>query len=455
MNENEIGVNATNSERAIVCETGTIIGRQVYNVPGSDEQRHRNNQFLAGGYDDFGAVHFGTQFEVNESRFIVKSLSAPFSPTNAATANISPTDFFQENTFIEELPACNENAECGLRRAPTTSEVLENARSLAIRSDFVESPYSEMLNWESKRYLLNLIEQHPNLLNQATEINTYYDAERNSDAFDLIKLKQGWREISAYRDLEIDNLNTLSLQLIEEINTLREAYQNTISETEKESLKASIKSNMLEFQELQTQVSSLKDSIQTLIQNRLVSINFDNTLINNSNLISSNEKLVNSIYLSALLNEDSSLSEIQEQALFEVANQCPKIGGRSVYKARTLYNLLVEYTVFEDSELCLETVEERSLVEQDNGVNATTLQMFVYPNPSYESFNVELNYIDSQNEVILKIYDLTGRLVKIQVLDQLVTSISSDDLSNGVYVCGLHVNNIRTGTRKVVVLNNK
>ncbi len=78
-----------------------------------------------------------------------------------------------------------------------------------------------------------------------------------------------------------------------------------------------------------------------------------NTGISTSDLIETNEKTVNDVYLETVGKDVDMFTTDQTSALFNIANQCPMLGGNAVFKARSLYWLIDDAYDFDDAALCL------------------------------------------------------------------------------------------------------
>ena len=102
-----------------------------------------------------------------------------------------------------------------------------------------------------------------------------------------------------------------------------------------------------------------------------------NTGVATNELIEANEKTVNDIYLSTVGKDVDVFTATQASDLFDIASQCPMLGGNAVFKARSLYWLIDDLHDFDDAEICLPYgIIVKSLVEHE--ANAVS----VLPNPT-------------------------------------------------------------------------
>ena len=102
-----------------------------------------------------------------------------------------------------------------------------------------------------------------------------------------------------------------------------------------------------------------------------------NTNVGTTKLIETNEKQVNEIYLSTVGKDVDTFTVDQTNTLFYIANQCPMVGGNSVYRARSLYRLIDDEQQFDDPMLCLQHgIIVKSLVAREMNI------IGVVPNPT-------------------------------------------------------------------------
>lgn len=154
-----------------------------------------------------------------------------------------------------------------------------------------------------------------------------------------------------------------------------------------------------------------------------------NASIQAGNILEQNLKTVNDLYLRTVLSDIHTLTTEQFEAVREVAEQCPLIGGKSVYMARVLYNL-VESRTFDDELIC-STGEERQAklaVRSKPGVR-------LYPNPA--NGQVNLVFGASQQDVMCQLFSTDGRMVWQGRFEQpgLQVSLDLSGIPPGVYYC--------------------
>jgi len=120
------------------------------------------------------------------------------------------------------------------------------------------------------------------------------------------------------------------------------------------------------------------------------------------------------MYLHYLENVMSSADSAEVTTL---ANLCPITGGKCVYQARALYDMIYDTLVFFPNN-CPDTVVFDSIAERHSapplpkGDTATNgnQQYTLYPNPNNGNFVLQQNIADQQ-PVISEIWDVTGRSI--------------------------------------------
>ena len=163
---------------------------------------------------------------------------------------------------------------------------------------------------------------------------------------------------------------------------------------------------------LQTNVHALSalsaQAIEQATNSRVLSVEgvkAANAAIATSEVIEANEKMVNEIYLSTVAKDIDGFSADQVADLFDMANQCPLIGGNAVYRARALYALIDNEQDFDDLALCLPFGIEIRSADQTNDRAAS-----VIPNPT-DDLATLIYRLDDGASGSLVLYDAIGKEV--------------------------------------------
>ena len=242
LNLNNLGKTGDPANFGLDCFAGTILGQQVFNVPGTDLQRHRGNKFVASTYSLYGARHRATVLELQGSQFFVPNQLPPYYPPASGIAAVEPLSFFEANATLEEIQACEFNTECTSGQAPN-SVINANDRNAA-RGTFSGTSYSEMLNWESAQYLWRKLDRNRNMLGQDIVIDSFYQANHTNSISKLFEVQQ---ELVAFDTTVLRETKILS----DSINSLFAS------------------DNLSELEQLQLRLEQVRQKIQGIFRNRI------------------------------------------------------------------------------------------------------------------------------------------------------------------------------------------
>jgi hypothetical protein len=162
-----------------------------------------------------------------------------------------------------------------------------------------------------------------------------------------------------------------------------------------------------------------------------------------------NEKAINEICLDVLLNDKTVLTESQQRTVTDIANQCPKVGGDAVFKARTLYQMIESKLFIDDDKNCEQVA---SLVNNDIETikaNIPTKYFGVYPNPTKDFIQLEAENLSENGEWLI-----INAMGKVAVRYQ-QTKVTADirDLPTGVYFVSYRSEGVERFNSKFVKTN--
>jgi hypothetical protein len=131
--------------------------------------------------------------------------------------------------------------------------------------------------------------------------------------------------------------------------------------------------------------------------------------------------------------------------LVEIAEQCPLDGGKAVFEARALRNHIDRWN-YEYIDICEEN-NEKSL---DNIYTDHENETHIYPNPCSGVFYL---YNRSELELILKLFDFTGREILSEKIDgNLIKEIQLKNVNSGIYLYKLINDEIEIKSGKISVI---
>lgn len=192
--------------------------------------------------------------------------------------------------------------------------------------------------------------------------------------------------------------------------------------------------------------------------NKLLSQNNANSISNlttaqttNSSLFTHNivEQNFRDVFAIIIDNRKTdSLSSNQISQLKAIAIQCPYESGPSVYNARVLLSRIDNTVYRNDCENAKPAIHKSPIEAAANGTAIT-----VFPNPANNMLNVAI-HLEQGQTAILKVYDLTGKLVLSKTLNENtdVSEISTVSLSEGMYIYKINTNGTTVNTGKLSII---
>ncbi|CAN5482444.1 hypothetical protein BH11BAC2_BH11BAC2_13050 [soil metagenome] len=189
-----------------------------------------------------------------------------------------------------------------------------------------------------------------------------------------------------------------------------------------------------------------------LIQLEQVKINTKDSLLNllatvsDNSLQSKNEKFMTQFYLNHIFQTQFIYSQPETDSLFYIANLCPYLGGKAVYKARAALRWVTDTLVYDDETTCL--ISSMRLKEEDNA--GATVQLIGNPfsKNSMLQFSAAL-----QEKGIVKVVSLQGEIIKEEIIPESTISLplTGLNLPGGMYLIKIYTKITTFNTVKLVV----
>lgn len=283
------------------------------------------------------------------------------------------------------------------------------------------SDSNEIYGWESKTNLMLRLLTHSDLLGTDPTIDAFYFANVNNRLgrfASLEKLMYYTNPLNENLINQVDiSLNQINdkLKTLDSLQLLYPLAGNSYDSTAISQLKI-ITQNALTI--------NYEDANNSYIQSEDVYLDYLDSLVllNNvldpSNIIQNNIKELNDIILHTIGRGINTFTSIQTNTLFEIANQCPFVGGRSVGIARILYSYYNSY-VFNDSLLCSNI---QPIVSSSEALKAKDFEVF--PNPSDNGFNITIPKMFNESILNLELLNIDKIAIKTQI------NLNSKDISN-------------------------
>lgn len=174
----------------------------------------------------------------------------------------------------------------------------------------------------------------------------------------------------------------------------------------------------------------------------------ENDAVDATQIFELNEQAFNHIYLNSIAKHAYPFDIGTEDALFDIASQCPYDGGKSVFKARNLYSLINSGYFFDDTNLC-DTTRSPRITNQK--------QRFffnVYPNPTSNTVTISYTITDHLNVDFVVENILNETIYKGRVnLNNTLMSLDFKDQAAGVYLFKFQEESAMLGSGKIIVIH--
>ena len=165
-----------------------------------------------------------------------------------------------------------------------------------------------------------------------------------------------------------------------------------------------------------------------------------------------NEKMVNRIYFSSLMQQNGELTEEQIAVLETIAQQDRSTGGAAVERALSLLpdcNDVKENIMNLELESVIESVEHLNSPEAEEVDKASFRETIVYPNPADSQVTVGFS---QERTGLLTLRDMTGKIClqsSIRSTNEVIMDLVG--LSPGVYLLQLVTDSGVISLEKIIV----
>lgn len=294
---------------------------------------------------------------------------------------------------------CNQFQERGEKRLTALDVQVAN-------DDLENDPYTDETKWMLKGDLYKKLDEQPELQDSLLIMAEFYTDLQDSPIADFKAIDDEQSALYAVESNLVDQMHANREQaedlMVLVMGGLEQLADNTLSSAQRQALIESIR----EYQETISDLSvSNSAALQVAADAKAATagtVQASNAAIPTSELIEENQKTVNDMHLATIGKDVDTFTPEQAAALFDVANQCPMIGGNAVFKARSLYLLIDDAYEFDDVALCLpHGIAVKNLVAfEPNAV-------VVVPNPTIDEATLVLTQ-QLEGTVIFVVYDALG-----------------------------------------------
>jgi hypothetical protein len=356
----------------------------------------------------------------------------------APTTTGAFTWFLQQSPQIAPYDCYSANY-CGWNGEGTNSTFrISNLDSLIATDSLQPIVYTQELKKIAIDYLYEKLSLSPNLSENNSLLQDFKENKDETTLSDVVEVRTAANNLY---NPSIETLLNNNYALIKghfaQLNYNESLLTSSLSLSLQDSLNLLAQDSML-YAEIK-QLENANQVLLSVIDNqRLSDVNgliVENGIIMTSELMQQNEKAVNNIYFNTIEQGNLFLDATQQSVLESIIYQCPIIGGISVYKARSLYEMINDNVEYNDNSACnaagvsLRTTQPNEQIEkvQENKVT-------LYPNPAQNEVSFEFSQT-LDKEYTLFIYDVLGKKIQ-QLIIPKATNLYKLNLTNypqGIY----------------------
>jgi Secretion system C-terminal sorting domain len=168
-----------------------------------------------------------------------------------------------------------------------------------------------------------------------------------------------------------------------------------------------------------------------------------------------NEKIINEIYFTTVAKGNLDYTESQKATLSDIAQQCPIVGGRSVYTARAMYATVANINYNDITACALQNINFRTVKPKETAKKVEMTSGFaIAPNPA-STYAILKSTQALSDDAQVSLYDIYGRCVSTTVVAKgaYQANINTSDLVAGIYMCKITANDTTLFVTKLSIIN--
>ncbi len=424
------------------------IGLRLNKTAVIDTQYHAGNRWIGSYGSNYGAVNMNADSSqaLASSLFIVDlNLGSTYFP-NTPLSNPNNTGWFYDT--LGNYYSCNTPVSCNAWREED-DKGSEELKMRIVEDEVLTSDYIPESKTIAKEYLYHKLKLDNSLLNSNNLFQSFAAGHDSTAIGRLFSISSLLNAISKWDSTSKDYLNSLnvSMQLLIDslytLDSLQLADANANYQTAREWLLLWLDFN----HELKKILIQEHDSLNLLLINQLSEMNIT---VESDEIPLINEKVVNEAYIEYYENGKDALN-FNLEVLTGIASQCPYKGGKAVYRARVLLNLLNQEAAsgYYDFQICASEGIYRSLIPKQY----LQKQIKLIPNPAIDYIDI-LFEGESTESFILRIENILGAMVMESVLDckKKNNRILIDHLKPAVYFIKISDSNGFNFNSKLILL---
>jgi hypothetical protein len=372
-----------------------------------------------------GAINENTDFP--KSQFTVYT-GAPITNAKQLKPNpVNPSAWFEDiATSPNEFQKICNSGTCAKTTIPPVPPTLSDGDTKILSDGSYQTPNLTPSQWMEKRALYFRLKENSSLISEGGETaQNFVNATDESALGSLYITYKKMQALFDQSDEEI-NANNVVNEAIEAQNTLTETINNELLVQVSQELVAKKQEINKQLHALRTQRDEQNEIWTKIVNDRITDTEISNDAIEITNILESNERTINTLYLKAIAR-DTPLNDDEVSTLAHIALQCPYQGGEAVYRARSLYALYDKFNDYNDDDCSKYKILTR--VQANHTIDSP-----LYPNPAYSDLMIEMpkEYASSKIEIVF--FNSFSQIVQRNTVSG-IDVIDISGLMDGIYTC--------------------
>ncbi|MFI5148776.1 MAG: S8 family serine peptidase [Bacteroidia bacterium] len=205
-------------------------------------------------------------------------------------------------------------------------------------------------------------------------------------------------------------------------------------------------------EQLSTTIGQLSTIDELIAQGSYATAHTINNGILAGNLIEDNLVKLNTVLLEKLGDSTYVYTPTDKATIYSIANSCPLTNGPAVFKARALYDAMMDHAM-NYMENCRSSAPDATTAPVVRTGPVTSAELHIYPNPNNGEMTVNYAITGDENAQLM-IFDVNGKLMDSYLLKSDATSlqISNQNLANGVYMYRVVTSSRTLNTGRLVII---
>jgi hypothetical protein len=369
-------------------------------------------------------------------------------PTEGAD-DVDPGNWFQNPSGTPDLNTCVNWGDCGVDEWLTP--VITSLDSTIIRYGLDSLEFSEVVTWLAKKQLYKNLVLNPSLYSSNTLMEDFKDSTATSEIGRLFDVETSLLEALTMSD-SLDNLVTEKYDsIVVFMNKLDSLNDLLVGALTIDSTRINLEKDTImdKLQIISDNYNEEIDSFRTQRTSDLDVVESINDTTSVSSHPAANEKDVNGLEINYWINDFSVVSgDIAD--LYDIAKECPLVGGNAVFRARSLHDVITLERIDWDSLAnCAASASSQRL---KNPNEKQIKKLLIYPNPTDGSFTIEL--LNKENiPTKVSLYDINGRMVEVFKTDSHPIHLDGSHLPQGIYTVKVQLNNGTFLSDRIVIVH--